>query len=241
MDWNSVVEGIKTFFNQPIPIIGCTIGFALVFVLTVISKTSIGRKTLKKLGGWYDELKTKYNEFHDDVSKNVAEMQKTYNEQIAVATAKWNEANELIELLVENSHNVKVKDAYQQYKEKINGYATNFENTLQEKINEKVEKIENLEIGALKTQINDLLAELEKVSKNAENEYENIKSQLSNPDTFIELIENKVKEEVKEQINVAPLEVAASEVEQVIDEVKGVVENGEGKEAENTITTQETI
>lgn len=241
MDWNSIVEGIKTFFNQPIPIIGCTIGFALIFVLTVISKTSIGTRTLKKLNTWYDELKVKYGEFNAQVSGKVEEMQKTYNEQIAVATAKWNEANELIELLVENSHNVKVKEKYQEYKTKISGYATNFENTLQEKVNEKVEKIENLEIGALKEQIRELLAELDKVSKNAENEYENIKLQLSNPDTFIELIENKVKEEVKEQINLAPVVDQIEEVEQVVEEVKGALENGEGKETENTITTQETI
>lgn len=47
--WEQVVEKTTAFFDKPVPIIGCTIGFLLITVLTIISKTSFGKKSIRRL------------------------------------------------------------------------------------------------------------------------------------------------------------------------------------------------
>lgn len=57
------IELVKDFFNQPIPIIGCSVGFALIFVLTVISKTSLGKKALVEMKNYFAGVKAEYEAF----------------------------------------------------------------------------------------------------------------------------------------------------------------------------------
>lgn len=49
MDWNAFVEGFKTFWNQPVPIIGFTVGTVILGILAIVGKTSIGKKALNKI------------------------------------------------------------------------------------------------------------------------------------------------------------------------------------------------
>lgn len=186
MNWNEIVENIKTFFNQPVPIIGCTIGFALIFALAVISKTSIGTRVLKKLTAWYNEIKEKVTAFIQEMNKKAVEMENKYNEQISIAEAKWHKADELLTLIVENSHNVKIKEAYENYKKSIEGYVTDFEIELKAEIEEKVAEIKNAEIDMLKSQIEQLVKKVNEIDKKVVFDIENEKVEINEPDKVIE-------------------------------------------------------
>lgn len=193
MNWNEIVENIKTFFNQPVPIIGCTIGFALIFALVVISKTSIGTRVLKKLTAWYNEIKEKVTAFIQEMTKKAVEMENKYNEQISIAEAKWHKADELLTLIVENSHNVKIKEAYENYKKSIEGYVTDFEIELKAEIEEKVAEIKNAEIDMLKSQIEQLVKKVNEIDKKVVFDIENEKVEISEPEKVIEIGTSEVE------------------------------------------------
>ena len=70
------IELVKDFFNQPIPIIGCSVGFALIFVLTVISKTSLGKKALVEMKNYFASVKAEYEAFKKLHNQYVADKEK---------------------------------------------------------------------------------------------------------------------------------------------------------------------
>ncbi len=78
MDWNSIVEGIKTFFNQPVAIIGCSVGCLLFYTLVFLSKTSFGKKSIRKVNNAFDELKQGYEENKAQLGEKVAYLQNEY-------------------------------------------------------------------------------------------------------------------------------------------------------------------
>lgn len=136
--WDIFVNGLKEFFNQQVPIIGCTIGFVLIFALVIISKTSIGTKALKKLKSWYEELVRSYRLFKEVVEKMLNEQKEFYESELKKAEAKYYEIANLIVLIAENTHNEKVKSALIEYKEKVDLTKTNFEEYINTIVNEKV-------------------------------------------------------------------------------------------------------
>lgn len=70
------IELVKDFFNQPIPIIGCSVGFALIFVLTIISKTSLGKKALVEMKNYFSSVKAEYEAFKKLHNQYVADKEK---------------------------------------------------------------------------------------------------------------------------------------------------------------------
>ena len=183
--WNEIVANIKDFFNQPVPIIGCTIGFVLVFILVILSKTSFGRKALKFLKGKVAELEKEYNEFKEATSKQVEDLKSAYEEKLNIAESKVAVLEEVILIVADQTHNEQVKKAVDVCKEKLSVCKTNYELLVEEKVNEAQKEIEKYELtlkekyeaelSEYKSKFDNLLAEAEKASQNAQNNVNLIK------------------------------------------------------------------
>lgn len=120
--WETISANIKDFFNQPVPIIGSTIGALLIFVLSVISKTSIGKKALNELKNKYNKLTTEFLTILESFKKHkekIDETLKVQKEALEIALKeKQEEIDKLEELIIaisENIHNAKVKELVDTY------------------------------------------------------------------------------------------------------------------------------
>ena len=78
--WDTFVEGIKTFWNQPIPIIGFTVGALIVGILSIMAKTSIGKKALNEIKRINEGLKTKLLKAEGDLRESQDKLKALSNE-----------------------------------------------------------------------------------------------------------------------------------------------------------------
>ena len=130
MTWfDTFAENLKIFWNQPVPIIGFTVGMVIIGVLFILAKTSVGKKALNKLKQLYYDLKARYEvvlevikdtrrefeEFKEEKEKQIVEIKDAYE-------LKWNQykgfvekQDKMIKVICENSPNVKIKKAYEEY------------------------------------------------------------------------------------------------------------------------------
>ena len=100
------MEQFIELINQPIPIIGFTIGAVLFFILSIIAKTSIGKKALRKI-----------QDINDKLNKKCAELCQKLDEaeqKCAVLTGKCNE-------LIENKDK-EIKNLTDDYEVKLDAY-----------------------------------------------------------------------------------------------------------------------
>lgn len=122
--WEQVVEKTTAFFDKPVPIIGCTIGFLLITVLTIISKTSFGKKSIRRL----TELARLTHETVETTLKNVnGKLSEIDEKQFNIERyleCKLEEQNlyiekleSLIEEIAGNIRNAKIKALINDYKE----------------------------------------------------------------------------------------------------------------------------
>lgn len=125
MQWDLIVENIKIFFNQPVPIIGCTIGFALMFILVIVSKTSIGKKSLNKikkinadLKKQYDELIVKNEQSKKELDSKIANLKNEYEKLLQESIDKYNELETLLLNISSNIHHREINKLIKQHKAK---------------------------------------------------------------------------------------------------------------------------
>lgn len=125
-------EAVKEFFNQPVPIIGCTIGFLLISILTILAKTSIGKKALLRLQSGFAEVHEKYRlliDLHNDTVKHyekeiaardeyIKQIETKYQEIIDEVVAKYEEEKDKIIDILEDLPNKKVQQKLLTYKKK---------------------------------------------------------------------------------------------------------------------------
>lgn len=130
MTWfDTFAENLKIFWNQPVPIIGFTVGMVIIGALFILAKTSIGKKALNKLKQLYYDLKARYEvalEVIKDTRREFEEFKEEKEKQIVELTdayeLKWNQykgfvekQDKMIKVICENSPNVKIKKAYEEY------------------------------------------------------------------------------------------------------------------------------
>lgn len=125
MSWDQIVENIKTFFSQPVPIICCSVGSLLIFVLTVFSKTSLGKKALNELKNLIaittariGELNNSITSHKEDTEKKIEELKQSYQDKLAMVEEEKTNLEELLYAIAENINNVKIKELVANYKEK---------------------------------------------------------------------------------------------------------------------------
>lgn len=130
MEWfDTFAENLKIFWNQPVPIIGFTVGTIIIGALFIIGKTSIGKKALNKLKALYEDLKSRYenalemfyttknefDEFKKEKEEEIKQIGETYELKLNAYKERMVKQDEIIKVLCENSPNKKVKDAFANY------------------------------------------------------------------------------------------------------------------------------
>lgn len=179
--WNETVANIKDFFNQPVPIIGCSILFLIVFFLVIFSKTSLGKKTLKKILSGFIEVKTTFGIYKEVVDSKVKEIEQKTKDEVQKMEEKIALQEELIEIIVNNTHNEQIKAKYLEYKEKLDKVQTDVDSLINEKVEEEKTKFEakakeeidnfyETYLKDVKVKIEELVAKAEKVAETTENQ-----------------------------------------------------------------------
>ena len=172
-DWDVFVEGLKEFWNQPVPIIGFTVGTCIVGLAFIISKTQIGKKALNKLKALYNDLKARieaalirfsqmekeYEEFKEKANEAVKNKENEIRELTANYELKLNnyknellKQGELLKIVCENSVNKKIKEAYENYKPEIldlpvSEIKAQIEEQVKTQYDERIAKLEELIYG----------------------------------------------------------------------------------------------
>lgn len=173
MNWNDIVEGFKIFWEQPVPIIGFTVGSLISFFLVVFSKTTIGKRALNKITGMFEESERtrkdvveKYEQLLKEKDEMLAQLTTEYENKLSLIQANKDREKEVIIAIAENIHNVKVAKIIEEYKQ-------------EPEVEEVSEYIESVK---------------EEIKQEYESKYEMVLKQLE------ELKNGKVSEEVKEEI-----------------------------------------
>ena len=148
-NWDVFVNGLKEFFNQPVPIIGCSVAALLVCVLTILSKTSFGKKLLFRLKTMILDIKFEMEAWIKLADQELKDIKQYTESEVLKTGALVGECVKLLEIVCENSHNAKIKEAYTEFKANTEQVKLDFENY----VAEKIEETHLDEINQLKDQI----------------------------------------------------------------------------------------
>ena len=126
MSWQQIKDIIDLAWNHPVPIICCSVGSLLVFVLVIISKTSIGKKALNGLRNLISELKSqitdllsKFKGFKEEINQTLVEQNKMLENALNEKQAEIDRLVALVEKVAINTHNVKTIQALEEYKKEV--------------------------------------------------------------------------------------------------------------------------
>ena len=157
--WSNFVEGLKTFWNQPVPIIGFTVGTLVVAFLTILSKTSFGKRAIKELKNMFSTLKNMWLESKNNYDKIVAIkdeeikiLTETYESKLAVIQAENIHCKDIIIEIAENINNVKVKEIIKKYKNEASTPIEMISTDTYDKAQTRIKELEE-EIVRLKNEI----------------------------------------------------------------------------------------
>ena len=226
--WNEIVANVKDFFNQPVAIIGCSVGFDLVFILVIFSKTSLGKRVLQKLTAAIAQLAAEFNNLKSNVETKLDEGLKKYEEEKKLIEAKVAVLEKVCLIIAENTHNAKVKEAMEECKKELSICKTSYEELVEERVlsaKEKYEAEAKEKLDSYETYYKEQKAHLDELVKQAEKAAQ-IAQERAN--SLIEESTAKVEEEKEHLIDVA---------EEIKDVIEEEVENG--KETINTTREEE--
>lgn len=185
MSWDQIVNTINAFFNTPVPIICCSVGSLLIFIIAVISKTSIGKKALNKLTKQYNEITDIYQKAKVDYEKHITELKQDYETKLALVQAKRDDVEKLLIYVCENTNNKKVKEALELYKQSTTK-VVEISDLVSEKEKEVRKECEE-KLNYFESQVKNKLIELDALIKEKQEEIENGGKQ-ENTDTIKEEI-----------------------------------------------------
>ena len=135
MNWDNFAAGFEHFWNQPVPIIGFTVGTVIIGIIVILAKTSIGKKALNKMKEMFEDLKDKlhtaiiiFNEYKENRDAEFEKMKQHYEQRIKDLTeeseakiAKLEEKQSKMESflldIAMNNPNIRVKKALEEYKD----------------------------------------------------------------------------------------------------------------------------
>lgn len=226
MSWESIVEWVKDFFNQPVPIIGVSVGLLLLYSLVIFSKTSLGKKALNTLRTKCEEakketetIKKEVDEFKEriikETSEQVSSMKEYYETELKKGEAKIAVLEKLCISMAELSHNGKIESVVEETKDKLVSCKTDFDFMVEEKVEQTKatyeEKYET-EMKHYKEEVDKVIDEVKKMAEMTENKAKTISADvdeaLETAKTEIIETKNSVETEIKEA------------VEELVDEVK---------------------
>lgn len=135
MNWDNFAAGFEHFWNQPVPIIGFTVGTVIIGIIVILAKTSIGKKALNKMKEMFEDLKDKlhtaitlFKEYKENRDAEFEKMKQHYEQRIKDLTeeseakiAKLEEKQSKMESflldIAMNNPNIRVKKALEEYKD----------------------------------------------------------------------------------------------------------------------------
>ena len=167
MNWfDTLVENIKIFWNQPVPIIGFSVGMVIVGACFIISKTQFGKKKLNQLSELVKkavnemeqckkallDTNNKFVEYKANKEQEIKDLTNNYETKLSAYKGELDKINGILESICDNSHNVNVKNAYENYvKDKINvdllptsEIIKEAENNIKSEYDEKLNSVINL-------------------------------------------------------------------------------------------------
>lgn len=160
MSWDQIVEAIRQFWNQPVPIIGFTVGAVVLAVFGIITKTSIGRKQLNRMKTELKETTKHYDDQYLEFERRYNDLKNYYEEKLQLV-----EQNRLLErqLLIgvcENINNIKIKEMLDEYQSKFE--VVNFSEIIEQEKKSAVEEYK-AEVESLVNQLKEEIAKLEEM------------------------------------------------------------------------------
>ena len=161
MDWNTIVEAIKIFFEQPVAIIGCSVGCLLFYTLILVSKTSFGKKNILRLQNKISELKSTCDTYEAQTREKVANLKEAYEDKVAIVENHAIEVENLLFAICENINNKKVKELVEQYK------------TLKNETKSQAEELIKQSSLVIDSKIKEVQAELDAYKTELKSQYEN--------------------------------------------------------------------
>lgn len=177
--WFDVMcEKISQFWNHPVAQTGFTIGMIIVGIITIISKTSIGRKALNWMKNSYVDLLNKFNDFKAEKEKQIEQLKLEYinefleekrkfDEQIAILDNENQDLRNLIIYIGENINNKNIQSYIADFKAKMQDHATE----LNDVVNAEVQKVKDMYENTLQSlveKINDLESKVEQYGRDKE-------------------------------------------------------------------------
>lgn len=161
---DAFIENFKIFWNQPIPIIGFTIGSVIIGLVVVISKTSIGKKALTTIVNKFnlvveknnlliEEIKTLKNQSEEIIKTKNEELENLKNDyeiKLSSYKAELEKQSSLIKIICENSVNKNIKEAFKNYDINLETLPVN---EIIEKAKNEAEKTYNDRLKALEDYI----------------------------------------------------------------------------------------
>lgn len=114
-----VIEDIKDFASQPVPVIGFTVGAVVVAALTILSKTSFGRKAIKTMKQLCADLKIQFDALKEESEKKLEEQKQFYEEKLALVEYNRKQEREFTIKALSSIHNVAVQHTLEQYKSMV--------------------------------------------------------------------------------------------------------------------------
>ena len=159
MNWNEIVEALKEFWNQPVPIIGFTVGTLIIGIIVILSKTSIGTKALNWLKGKYQEMvetnkemQERYEAIIKTKDEFIASLTQMYEDKLALVQANKDKERDVIIAIGSCINNVKIKKIIEEYKgtepvTDISSYTEAIKQEYESKYIEVLNRLEELENG----------------------------------------------------------------------------------------------
>lgn len=175
MDFETIKNAIIEFMNQPVPIISITVGSLLLSILVIITKTSIGKRAIKKFTKQYDELVAGFDNVKNVTTNTYNKLEQYYHDKLAVIQSQYNDLCSLIMVIAENINNVKIKNAVKEFVSKVDLSKKDFEGYVEQRINdaknyyeqEIVNKYET-ELLEYKKQLDELINQMKEGIENGE-------------------------------------------------------------------------
>ena len=148
----NVVDIVIDYVNRPLPIVGISILTIGGLVLTIISKTSFGKRQLNNLRGEIGQLRNDYDQYKQGAEQYYDLALKEKEEQKAILSAYTSEIDNLTDNLIkacETSPNAKIRAIANEIKNKTT--------EIKSSLNEELSKID--------ANVNDYIAEKVDVEK----------------------------------------------------------------------------
>lgn len=200
--WEQAVAWCKDFFNQPVPIIGVSVGLLILYTLVIFSKTSIGKKILRKLTDGYNSLKSEFTSFKDETSKKLEEQKEFYENEIKNIEAKTHEMQSFVLWVAENSTNEKIKEKAETLKKDLTSNVVAYEKELNEEIDsykDSLKKEYESELKAYKEEFDKIISEYKNLALSVQNNANSVKEEVESVKEIVEESIEEVKEDVREQ------------------------------------------